>query len=48
MGLFKDKSIVLVVIWELKQGETHSERRDPENLRKGLIFGLATRQVGGR
>lgn len=50
MGLFKDKSMVLVVIWEMKQGEIHSERRDPENLRKGLIFGLSTRQqigVGG-
>lgn len=42
--------MVLVVIWEMKQGEIHSERRDPENLRKGLIFGLSTRQqigVGG-
>lgn len=49
MGLFKDKSMVLVVIWEMKQGEIQSEMRDRENLRKGLIFGSSTRQqVGSR
>lgn len=47
MGLFKDKSVILVVIWETKWGEIIHGCRIQKNLRKGLIFGLSTRKYLG-